>query len=410
MKSDAIIVGAELDGLVAAMRLVENGYSVRLFSNGASSLHYAPGGIHMLAQIASGEVSIDPFDAIAELDASHPYRKIGIDQLKSAFRWYTDAVAKFRQPVVVGNGNQDAVSAAGLRIPVYAISEHQATFEKLAGKRAAIICFDGHRDSPTELLMDGLAERGVTANRVEVESPGTVLENAAIARTFDTMESLDSYFTRVRGQIPASTDIIVFPAVMGLHNFQHVLATARRVIGIPCLEVPTLPPSLPGMRLEFAFRDHLKNAGAIFHTGAFPNAHSVDEDGWNSLYDNTGRCYQAATVIVSSGGVLMGGLDVDSHGLIHETALGLDVFQTSPLEAGGVVESLDALHTTGIETDGSLRPQLRGSGRSGNVFVTGRTLAHWNPVQEGSSEGVCIATGWVAAESARSYLEAKNAA
>jgi len=410
MKSDAIIVGAELDGLVAAMRLVENGYSVRLFSNGASSLHYAPGGIHVLARIASGEVSIDPFDAIAELDASHPYRKIGIDQLKQAFRWYTDAVAKMRQPVEAGNANQDAVSAAGLRIPVYAISEHQATFEKLAGKRAAIVCFDGHRDSPTELLMDGLAERGVTASRVEVECPGTVPENAAIARTFDTMESLDSYFTTVRGQIPASTDIIVFPAVMGLHNFQHVLATARRVIRIPCVEVPTLPPSLPGMRLEFALRDHLKNTGVIFHTGAFPIAHSVDEDGCNSLFDNRGRCYQAATVIVSSGGVLMGGLDVDSHGLIHETALGLDVFQTCPLEAGGVVESLDALHTTGIETDSALRPQSGGLGRFRNVFVTGRTLAHWNPAQEGSSEGVCIATGWVAAESARSYLETKNAA
>ncbi len=410
MKSDVIIIGAELDGLVAAKRLVENGYSVRLFSAGASSLHYAPGGIHMLGHLASGEVSTDPLGAIAELDAHHPYRKIGVARLKQALDWYTDTVTKFQQPVETGSGNLLAVSAAGLRIPVYAVSDNQATFEKLIGKSTAIISFVGYRDSPTELLIDGLRKQGVKATTVEVIPPGSILENASIARAFDTMESINSYFATVRGRIPAHTDVVMFPALMGLYKSQHVLTTAQRVIGIPCVEVPTLPPSVPGMRLEFAFQDHLKNAGAIFHTGAFPMARLVEEDCWSILSGNTGRCHRAATVIVSSGGVLMGGLDVDSHGIIHESALGLNVFQTGPLKVGDVVESLDALHTAGIETDSALRAQVRASDRPRNVFVTGRTLAHWNPAEEGSSEGVCIATGWVAAESASSYLEARNAA
>ena len=49
---------------------------------------------------------------------------------------------------------------------------------------------------------------------------------------------------------------------------------------------------------------------------------------------------------------------------------------------------LDALHRTGVDTDESLRPRSAGTGD--NLFVTGRTLAHWNPATEGSAEGVSI--------------------
>jgi anaerobic glycerol-3-phosphate dehydrogenase len=100
----------------------------------------------------------------------------------------------------------------------------------------------------------------------------------------------------------------------------------------------------------------------------------------------------------------MGGLDVDSHGAVHETALGLAVHQSEPLAAESVDRSLDALHVAGVETDSDLRPVTRGATVYDNVFVTGRTLAHWNPVAEGSAEGVSITTGWAAAEAAHAYL------
>ncbi len=106
----------------------------------------------------------------------------------------------------------------------------------------------------------------------------------------------------------------------------------------------------------------------------------------------------------------MGGLEVDSNGQVHETILGLEVYQTRPLDVKSITESLDALHNTGIEVDSSLRPNTNYPEKYNNIFVTGRTLAHWNPSEEGSSDGVCIATGWAAAENAHQYLVAKNAA
>jgi anaerobic glycerol-3-phosphate dehydrogenase len=40
-----------------------------------------------------------------------------------------------------------------------------------------------------------------------------------------------------------------------------------------------------------------------------------------------------------------------------------------------------------------------------NLFVTGRTLAHWHPAEEISAEGVSIVTGCMAAEFAHAGLE-----
>ena len=410
MNSDAIIVGAELDGLIAAMRLTESGYSVRVICNGASSLHYAPDGIHVLGQTKSGAVTDDPFDAIPTLDSSHPYRKLGNDQFKQALEWYTSTLEKLHQPVVTGSGNLQVVSAAGLHSPAYAVNSHQATFDNIYGKNIAIVGFAGHRDSPGELLANGLEKHGAQITLVEVLSPGEVLENAALAKAFDNIDSIDSYFEQIKDAIPKHAEIVIFPAIMGLRKFQETLSAAQRIIGLPCLEVPTLPPSIPGMRLEFSLREHLKNAGVTFQVGAYPTGYSVRRDGRFLLNDNSGREHQTSVIVLSSGGVLMGGLDVDSHGLVHETALGLDVFQTSPLQVDHIAKSLDALHTTGVETDDALRPTITGVCRHQNLFVTGRTLAHWNPSQEGSADGVCIATGWAAAENACIYLEKRNAA
>ena len=224
------------------------------------------------------------------------------------------------------------------------------------------------------------------------------------------MEAPGRYFEYLRKEIPEQAQAVLFPAVMGLKNFQSVLSTAERAIGLPCFEIPTLPLSVPGMRLERGFRDRLKEAGVVLQTSVYPATCSIGADDQITVTDCSGRNHQATVVVLSSGGVLMGGLDVDSRGMVHETAFGLDVYQTAPLTAAGANEVLDALHHAGVETDCALRPKMNKNDYFKNLFVTGRTLAHWNPATEGSADGVCIATGWAAAENALNYLEERNAA
>jgi len=162
------------------------------------------------------------------------------------------------------------------------------------------------------------------------------------------------------------------------------------------------------MRLEQALNRHLIDRGVTVHNGAGISSISPGLGAAMILCDKTGRKFETCAVIVSSGGVLMGGLDVDSYGVVHETSLGLDTFQSEPLNAATVDQSLHALHVAGVETDCLFRPKRNGSTVTPNIFVTGRTLAHWNPAAESSAEGVCIATGWAAAQNAHSYIESFN--
>ncbi|MFV2035673.1 MAG: FAD-binding protein [Halocynthiibacter sp.] len=272
----------------------------------------------------------------------------------------------------------------------------------------AIVRFGKYRDFPTELMAIELGNTGAEVNIVDVEAPGGIVENTALAKAFDALEETDSYFATLKGSLPAHTEVVLFPAVMGLSGYSLILAAAERALGVHCLEAPTLPPSVPGMRLERALSRHLRSRGMALHTGAGINISSFDEKDRVVVWDDMGRRFEASVLIVSNGGVLMGGLDVDSYGLIHETSCGFQTFHSEPLRAATIDWCLNALHAAGVETDHELRPRRNGSGICHNVFVTGRTLAHWNSAVECSAEGVCIATGWAAAENAHRVLDALN--
>ena len=159
------------------------------------------------------------------------------------------------------------------------------------------------------------------------------------------------------------------------------------------------------MRLQRTMDGVIAGSGAPVHIGTRVAGMNVDDGHPTNVVDSAGRVYRASTFIVATGGAAMGGLDVDSRGVVRETTFGLPVRQTEPLNAETVGESLDALHRTGVETDDELRPLGPRSRLCENVYVTGHTLAHWNPALEASAEGVAIVTGWLAARSVHSYLE-----
>ena len=402
MKTDALIVGAELDGLVAATRLLDHGHSVRVIAAGAGSLHYAAGGIHVFG--SDREAPTSPFDGIKRLPERHPYKVIGAEKVRAALAWFFGDAGPAVQSLPANGHNAVAVSPAGLGIPTYGVARHQATFERLSGRRATIVNLRRHRDFPAALLALELGRKGIDVRVVDVDAPGPVVENAGLAKAFDALDDDDRYFRSLASRIPADTEVVLFPAVLGLDEHNRVMATMERALDMPCLEVPTLPPSVPGMRLERAFERTLNDRRVVINRGVRVGRLRAKGDRCMALLDDQGRPHEASVIVLSTGGVLMGGLDVDSHGAVHETALGLAVYQSEPLAAESVDRSLDALHLAGVETDNDLRPVSNGSVVYDNVFVTGRTLAHWNPAAEGSTEGVSIATGWAAAEAAHTYL------
>lgn len=407
MKTDALILGCELDGLVAALRLLEQGKSVRLIATGGSSLHYAPDGLHLLGYEpgTGGAVVQNPYEAVDALPERHPYRLLGKARVRAAMDGFFERRQELGIELSSNGRNMLAVSLAGQAVPVFATGLHQAIFADLEGGAVAVFCYDGHRDFPSGITIAELRRRQIDAHLLRLEDPCGSPDSMRLARFFDSHDDTTAYFRSIRDRLPENSTCALFPAILGLDRHGEIMAAAEQALGLPCRELPTLPPSIPGMRLDRCLTKRIQKLGALLHLGAQAIGAPANNGRCDAVSDETGRRFEAETFVIATGGVLMGGLEVDSYGLAREPVFGLEVSQSGPLEADNPEEVLDALHVVGIETDDRLRPLAGGQLAYENLFVTGRTLGHWNPPKESSVEGVAIATGWAAADQACAYME-----
>lgn len=407
MKTDALILGCELDGLVAALRLLEQGKSVRLIATGGSSLHYAPDGLHLLGYEpgTGGAVVQNPYEAVDALPERHPFRLLGKARVRAAMDGFFERRQELGIELRSNGRNMLAVSLAGQAVPVFATGLHQAIFADLERGAVAVFCYDGHRDFPSGITIAELRRRQIDAHLLRLEDPCGSPDSMRLARFFDSHDDTTAYFRSIRDRLPENSTCALFPAILGLDRHGEIMAAAEQALGLPCRELPTLPPSIPGMRLDRCLTKRIQNQGALLHLGAQAIGAPANNGRCEAVLDETGRKFEAATFVIATGGVLMGGIEVDSYGLAREPVFGLEVSQSGPLEADNPEEALDALHAVGIETDDRLRPLAGGQLAYENLFVTGRTLGHWNPPKESSVEGVAIATGWAAADQACTYME-----
>lgn len=404
MNYDVVVIGTELDGWVAAARLLELGRSVCIAAPGEGSLHYAPGGLHVLGHL-QGQPVTEPYAGISALHDHHPYRLAGADRMHAALSWFDNS------PLGAGftyrggqRCNSLAVTSAGLQLPVLSSCDHQAGVEQVQGNVMTVLNFSGHRDFPSGLLAAEFIRNGERVTAIAVDPPGARTDSVTIANAFDTMDDPGAWFGDLSAVLPGDTDVLLVPAILGSKRHRDVIAAATRALDCTVLEVPTLPPCLPGIRLRNACERYIHEQAGTLRRGFRVAGMDADQDRVRSVTGSTGQTIDVSAVILATGGVLMGGLEVDSHGKITEPAMGLDACQTQPLSKVGAEQAVDALHRAGIETDEDFRPRHSGSRPWQNLHVTGRNLAHWNPGAEISAEGVAIVSGWLAAEAAHREL------
>jgi glycerol-3-phosphate dehydrogenase subunit B len=393
MKSDVVVIGAELESLVAALRLSAEGAKTRLLMPGAGSLHYASGTLSVLRTDPLVK-DHSPFNAMNELDRRHPYRILGPADVESAIDWFLEWIEQRGSAWFCDRCNVETVTMAGTSLPAFAFPRSLASYGRLCGGDIAIVALEEHLDFAPDLCASGLARTGVNATILRLPSPA-VGDSVRVARAFDSCDH--SYFEDVRKRLPAEIEVAMFPALLGLDRADSVLDLAAEILDVTVLEIATLPPSVFGLRLYQLLLNALTEAGIDIHPHV-RDLHGRTKNGsCELLRDGNGVEYRAEKYIVAGGGVLMGGLNIDSRGEVHEPILDLDVYQTNSLGIDEPGSMIDALHRTGAQTDDRLRPSVGGC-TLGNVHVAGALLAHWNPVEELSNEGVAIATGKAAAD------------
>jgi glycerol-3-phosphate dehydrogenase subunit B len=408
---DVVVVGTGLAGLTAAVRLAESGARVLVVAKGVGATHLSGGTIDVLGY-APARVA-RPREALAALPAGHPYALVGADAVAAAIAWFRERVANGAlAPYAYTGGLDDNLllpSAVGVPRPSAVVPETMAAGDLRDGAPVHVIGFRALKDFHPALLADNLgrSDVGVAARAAELDlAPERRADVNALgfARAFDDPAFRGEVIAQVASRVGPG-ERVAFPAVLGIADPHGAWAALEHGLGRPVFEVPTLPPSVPGMRVFAILREALRRAGGAVVlnnavTGAERRGGRV-----TALRTRVGLREErrgADWVVLATGGFASGGLELDSRWNARETALELPVSGVpGPGEERFRADYLGdhPIGRAGVAADRELRPlDAAGERVLENVLVAGATLAGAEPWREKSGDGLSLATGFRAAE------------
>ncbi|TML39057.1 MAG: glycerol-3-phosphate dehydrogenase subunit GlpB [Actinobacteria bacterium] len=392
---DTVVIGAGLAGLTAALQLAEAGQRVAVLAKGVGATHLAPPTIDVLGY-ANGPVG-SPAQALPEFAAAnpeHPYRQLSTELLRGSLEWFKTRLS------------------VGAAKPTALLPETMAAGDLRQGGRFVFVGLRGLKDFFPAYLADNVAraerpgDAPVTTRVVELAPPlGQAVDVSSLgfARRFEQADFRESVLTELdRNLVPG--EIVGFPAVLGIGGAGEVWRELEARLGHPVFEVPTLPPSVPGIRVYETMTSALRRQGARLVIGSTIAGAERSNGLLEGVVAHTaGRplTYRARSFVLATGGFASAGLELDSTGKVRETALDLPVAglpgPEEPLFGPGYFDE-HALSRAGVAVDESRRP-VDGEGVPvyKNLHAAGATLAGAVPWREGSGNGLSLASGYAAA-------------
>lgn len=419
MRPDVIVIGAGLAGLTAAARLGEAGAKVLVLAKGVGSTYLSPTTIDVLGYTRDGSggdgpsVVERPLDALPGLPAEHPYHLVGAQGVTDAVDWFKRCIAAGPLAPYAFTGdparNLLLPTAVGAVKPSAVVPESMAAGDVREGGRICVVGFRALKDLHPALLADNLSRiaPGVEARSVELDlkPQGRVEHNAlGFARALDEPGFRAQVASLVaRGLYPGER--VAFPAVLGSAAPHAVWSELEARLGRSVFEIPTVPPSVPGMRVFASLRHALTAAGGRVIVNAVVTGVERDGDKAGALRVRLGLrevTHRADHVVLATGGFSAGGMELDSTWHAREVALGLPV--TGVPGPGherfnpGYFDD-HPMARAGLAVDADQRPLDEGGERAyENVVVAGASLAGAVPWKEKSGDGLSLATGFRAAE------------
>ena len=406
---DVVVVGTGVAGLSAAVRLAEAGARVLVLAKGVGATHLSGGTIDVLGY--TPERVERPADALGGLPAGHPYALVGVEGVGAAVAWFKERIANgsLAPYSYVGGIEENLLlpSALGVPRPTAVVPETMAGGDLRAAAPVCVVGFRTLKDFHAPLLADNLARAGAHTRAIELDlaPEGRADANSlAFARGFDDQAFRAEVTAQVVGRLGAA-ERVALPAVLGIARPHAVWAELEQRFGRPVFEVPTLPPSVPGMRVFAILREALRRAGGRVILNAVVRGAEQEGDRVTAVRARVGlreERHGADWVVLATGGFASGGLELDSRWSAREPALGLPVAGVPEPGAerfrAGYFDD-HPIGRAGIAVDRDLRPvDEAGERMHENVLVVGATLAGAEPWREKSGDGISLATGHRAAE------------
>ncbi len=407
MRMDTVIMGGGLSGLTCGIALAKRGQRVAIVATGQSTLLFNGGSMELLGSI-DGQAVNAPLEAIATLPQSHPYRKIGIDRIatlaEQAHQLLDDAGIN-----MTGNAaaNHWRITPMGVAKPAWLTLNHYLRIDDMANlpaRRVALMCIRGFFDQPNGMLANGLQELGFEVEKVEF----TTDDITALRRSPSEMRASslskrlvsNNALQRVADQINSLTgnaELVLMPSVLA---DEDAVRTLQSMVNKPLSIIATLPPSVPGARIQTLLRHYFRMLGGNYLMGDTAMSGTIEGDRLTSI--TTAKLgdmpLKADNFVLATGSFVSRGLKAD-YERVYEPILGLDVDADSDREQWtqfGVLQP-QAYFNYGVATDGSLRCLKQGK-TINNLHAIGAVLSGHDAVKMGDGTGVSLLTALAAAD------------
>ena len=453
---DLLVIGAGLTGLFAAYNAARAGLRVRVIAHGAGATHWHAGTVDLLGYVQNSDEAVaDWTQALPELPPAHPYRLLGVDTIATALDAFQRLTAAAGLPYVrpsatmnlpvpnapeepislksdldekVDNDNLgrncQLISPVGAPRPVYLAPAAQQAANLEDDRPLIIVGLNGMPDFYPALIAENLQRQGSHArsaflplHRLTERRDHSPLQ---LARLLD-QPGAQAKITEMVVEIAAAGERVGLPAVLGFNDHSCLLKkinlalvrrnpnTAQSKDGqrssTVVFEIPTLPPSVPGLRLDAALRAQLASLGVRVEFGMEVCTFHMSGRRIQWIETETGSRplrHTARNYLLATGGILGGGIYADRCGRVKETVFDLPL--TAPQSRSHWLHPLfldkrgHPIFQAGVSVNHHFRPlDQSGAPVYDNLWAAGSILAHTDPIRERSREGIAIATGYAAA-------------
>ncbi|VEB96188.1 Anaerobic glycerol-3-phosphate dehydrogenase subunit B [Cedecea lapagei] len=275
----------------------------------------------------------------------------------------------------------------------------------LPWKRVTVINIAGFLDFQAELVAGSLSSAGCTAHVAELTLPVLdVLRNnpsefraVNIARVLDLPENHRALVEELR-LLLGSGEAMILPACLGLE--ENTLPALQQALNVPVKLLPTLPPSVPGMRLHNALRRRFQSLGGLIMPGDTVTGAQLERGSINALFTKNHREVPLRTrhVILASGSFFSGGLEADRQ-RVFEPIFGLDVEVPEDRATWSKPDFFTPQPWLqfGLKVNPRLQPCHQGE-HTQNLYAIGSVLGGFDPIQQGCGAGVSMLTALFVAE------------
>jgi glycerol-3-phosphate dehydrogenase subunit B len=404
------VIGAGLTGLTAALTAAQAGSRVKVIAKGLGALHWSAGTIDVLGYTPGGKAVEQPIAEVSRLAPPHPYSLVGADGIRDALGWFREEAESsgVAYAASTANGLSDTntwlPSPAGARRPTFLSPDAQAAGD--LGRQAPILVvgLDCMRDFFPELIASNLSKQGFQARAAHIP-----VSSVTDRRDFNTVQlarALDdaSIVRRVAAEISTQLqggERIALPAIVGLDKHSDSMAALRQASGADVFEIPTLPPSVPGIRLYRTLVARLETLGVRVEAGMEVIGFHADGDEIRWVETETSARplrHRASKFFLATGGILGGGFTGSSTGRLSEDVFALPLSAPDKRSEWIRSEFLDPrgqpIFQAGVTVNDSFQPvDANKKVLYSNLWAAGGLLAHADSIRERSLEGLALATG-----------------